>query len=453
MKGDTLKDDTEWERFASQLIGSMSLPLGGIRGMIFLSTFAFPVLVLGGAAGLMLFSLRPVPMIAFIAAGIAVLASAYLCWHTVATEMLQRTYENILFGNAKPTLTDLKPDNLPRWCPILLINATGLNNGEHLAFGTGQSSETDKDLRSAYLQQASPEYALFRGLRSVIMPPETPLSRAIAASSAMPGVFAPLIFRNVLAKVSSSYRFRLWKGTGLKGAYHATDGGLFDNQGTYPLSKICEHLIVSDGAAALNEDLSPSSWPLWPPRKGLLFRANDIIYDRLRELGYIRLEERHNQLKILVNVLRGHGLPIEDISSIASKFAAENNIRFLASYAYVELNTRPNFPHVPGGQRLPVNLIPYVSTIRTDLDSFSLKEISALMFHGYTLIDNCVRAYQNQLLPKVLPPLKFAFPPGGIFSDWDNPTQEEIEKAKAHLAVSSSRFGTWRYLYRLLKNC
>jgi hypothetical protein len=75
------------------------------------------------------------------------------------------------------------------------------------------------------------------------------------------------------------------------------------------------------------------------------------------------------------------------------------------------------------------------------------------MFHGYTLIDHCLSAVQPGLLPAAPPPLKFSFPAGGLFRDWDNPTPEEIARARRHLSVSGSRLGTWRQIYRLLKRC
>lgn len=62
-------------------------------------------------------------------------------------------------------------------------------------------------------------------------------------------------------------------------------------------------------------------------------------------------------------------------------------------------------------------------------------------------------AYQRELLLACSPPLKFQFPFGGIFEDWDHPTDEETKRAIAHLSVSSSRLAIWRRVYRWTKKC
>jgi hypothetical protein len=226
------------------------------------------------------------------------------------------------------------------------------------------------------------------------------------------------------------------------------DGGVGDNQGSFLIASLCEHLIVSDGSAALKEQVHPSTWQLWPPGKGVFSRTHDIIFERVRELSYRRLRDWQGLRQKLHKALTDCGLVDETIDSVLWRLGMS-----LVSYSYVELAPAPNFPWAGGEQRMPEELIPYVSTIRTDLDTFSLVEVSALMFHGYTLIDHCLSTVQPGLLPEAPPPLKFRFPAGGLFQDWDNPTPMEIERARRHLSVSGSRLGTWRRIYRLLKRC
>lgn len=47
---------------------------------------------------------------------------------------------------------------------------------------------------------------------------------------------------------------------------------------------------------------------------------------------------------------------------------------------------------------LPTELIDIAANIRTDLDYFSDKEISTLMYHGYTLLNHRVKNYAKDLL-------------------------------------------------------
>jgi hypothetical protein len=180
----------------------------------------------------------------------------------------------------------------------------------------------------------------------------------------------------------------------------------------------------------------------------VFFRAQEIIFERVRELSYRRLRDWQGLRRELRQVLTDFGLGDEKIGAVVRALGMS-----LVSYSYVELAPAPNFPWEARKQKLPQELIPCVSTIRTDLDTFSLVEISALMFHGYTVIDHCLSTVQPGLLPQAPPPLKFHFPGGGMFEDWDNPTREEIERAWRHLSVSGSRLGTWRRIYRFMKRC
>jgi len=166
----------------------------------------------------------------------------------------------------------------------------------------------------------------------------------------------------------------------------------------------------------------------------------------IRDLGYQRLQERNNLYEIvqeLLGLLRACGVDQAKID-----FRHPRGAAFLESYAYVELAPPRNFKWDPDHPRLPEQLVPLVAKIRTDLDSFSLEEISALMFHGYTTIDHCLRRYQKNLMPPSPPPLRFTFGPGGLFENWDSPTAAEIDRAEQHLSISGSRSKMKRRLCR-----
>jgi NTE family protein len=442
--GDTLANDEEWAKFEGAMIHLMS-SRPGLRQIILMVGFVLPLLVLGAAVAPFVWW-RP----AGVGPALALLAGAfvlsYLCWHFQSSALLEKCYERLLYGQTR--LCDLDFALAPRHCPYLVINATGLNNGEIVLFPTQDHPPSGADWHDRILSKVAARYFLQKDRPNLPMPASTPIARAVAASSAIPGVFAPLKLTGALDRTPGFLRGMIWGESGIAGSFRAVDGGVTDNQGAFLIASICEHLVVSDGSASLKEHVHPSTWQLWPPGKGVFFRAQDIIFERVRELGYRRLRDWQGLRCELRKALDNCGLDAETIDAVVRGLGMS-----LVSYSYVELEPAPNFPWAGGKQRLPAELIPYVSTIRTDLDTFSLVEISSLMFHGYTLIDHCLSTVQPGLLPEAPPPLRFSFPTGGVFRDWDNPIPKEIERARRHLSVSGSRLGMWRLLYRLLKRC
>jgi NTE family protein len=445
LMGDTLANEEEWAKVERWLIYVMSLR-PGLRQMILMFGFFLPLLVLSALVTPFVWwpwYVGAKPALAMLAAAFAL---AYMLWHYQSIVVLEMLYDRLLYRKAR--LCDLDFTQAPRHCPYLVINATGLNKGEIVLFPTKDASPFSAGWRDLILWKTAARYFMEKQQRNLPMPASTPIARAVAASSAIPGVFAPLWLTDALDQTPWPYRDAVWGDSGRANSFHAIDGGVFDNQGSFLTASMCEHLIVSDGSASLKELVHPPTWLLWPPGKGVLFRAQNILFERVREMGYRRLRDWQGVRRELCKALRDRGLDAETIDALVRRLGMT-----LVSYSYVELEPPENFPWAPRKQRLPAELIPYVSTIRTDLDHFSLVEISALMFHGYTLIDHCMSAVQSGLLPKSPPPLKFSFPAGGLFQDWDNPSPQEIERARRHLSVSGSRLGVWRRIYRLLKRC
>jgi predicted acylesterase/phospholipase RssA len=423
LRGEKLSEEKAWQMFEYSLLVAMARD---VRGRAMLFAFVLPAIVLLLAAAGILWIAGFTPWRVGIAL-LSVFIGASLAWHYLATTVLEILYRVMLFDETPVGALDpLRFEHLP----LLMINASALNGGEHVVFASRQPDTSYAGMFSAIVQRTSSRYALRRGRPAVPMPAETTLARAVAASSAVPGIFAPLIFRDVLKQVVGFFRRPLWGAGGGTGTFTVVDGGVFDNQGTNLLGDICHHLIVSDGSAALRSDLNPSTW-------GVIFRAQDIIYERVRDLGYMRLEDRRQ----LCDVLAEH-LTAEQLEEYE-----RTNGPLLRSYSYVELYPSERFGWT-AGQRLPEKLLPLIASIRTDLDQFSRTEISALMFHGYTMIDHGLRAYQPNLLPDEMPPLAFTFLGPGLFADWSNPAEEEIERAAKHLSVSGSRLGIVRRLSR-----
>ena len=442
--GDTLASDEEWAKFERWMIHVMS-SRPGLRQIVFMVGFVLPLLLLNVMVAPFVWWPWPVGVWPALALLAGALVLSYLFWHFQSSAVLEKCYDALLYQKAR--LSDLDFAHAPRHCPYLVINATGLNNGEVVLFPTRDSPPSAAELRHLVLSKSAVRYFMEKERTNLPMPASTPVARAVAASSAIPGVFTPLKLTGALDQTLWPYRDLIWGQSGRADSFRAIDGGVNDNQGGFLIASICEHLIVSDACASLKEHVHPPTWQFWPPGRGVFFRAQDIIFERVRELGYRRLRDWQGLRRKLHKALDENGLDAETIEGIFLGLGMT-----LVSYSYVELKPPDNFPW-PGGQRLPAQLIPYVSSIRTDLDTFSLVEISALMFHGYTLIDHCLRTVQPGLLPETPLPLKFSFPAGGLFRDWDNPTQQEIERAGRHLSVSGSRVGAWRVLYRLLNRC
>jgi predicted acylesterase/phospholipase RssA len=429
--GRTVTEEEVWTDVEATLLPTMTR---GVRGIVVKVALIYPALILALlAGGVLLLTGVTIPRV--LVAASVVLTLAYLCWHYFAAATLQKCYEKDFYGDLK--LEDIAAP------PLVMLNATSLNYGDHAVFSNITPDMSYAGLFNDLMRHTTAGSALLRGRPSIPMPPDTSIARAVAASSAFPGAFAPLRFTRVFKNVVGFFRTPLWGQSAMSGDLSLVDGGVFDNQGTYLIGHLCHHLIISDGAGALQEQKQPSTWQLWPPGKGIIFRAQDIIYERLRDLGYSHLEERRDFSRTLLR----HVSP-----ETMREMEQERQGPYLRSYSYVELMPPKTFAWIEGEQRLPEELLPLVAAIRTDLDRFSRIEVSALMFHGYTMIDHCLRGYQPELYPDDAPPLRFTLPPGGVFADWSNPTPEEIARAAKHLRVSSARSELYRKLWRRMKS-
>jgi len=171
-----------------------------------------------------------------------------------------------------------------------------------------------------------------------------------------------------------------------------------------------------------------------PPPGGIVFRSQDIIYDRMRDWGYRCLEERYEYYRLL-----------SDAGGMEE--AERRKAPILQGFAFIEL-----WPsHAFGWQnrpRMSDKLHPALAYIRTDLDRFTNVEISALMYHGYTSIDHCLASYQPYWLPDQLPPLKFGSAIAEINRDWAGMSPEVLQNHLRYLIGSTHRFRFKRWLRR-----
>ena len=329
---------------------------------------------------------RPASPLAFIGVSLAAaIAYAYFLWHYVASPLLEWFYERHLFRGM--TMAAVRPDVVGRpGIPFLVVNGSSYNFGQALLF-------TPRDLpivkgAGGGAQAEFPKTA-HRAKPEARMPSSTRLATAVAVSSAFPGVFSPL---NVHGPVPGAEELGPFGGETVR--FRAGDGGVVDNQGVDSLLReSCSHLIVSDGAASLKFRESPWSTQVLPFGEGVMWRTQDIIYERVRERGYQLLATRaalSRTIRLLARALRDRG-SVRDVVLDRYQRSIEKPIR---GYVYVELIPSPHLAWAPQAPRLPKPLQRFVAGIRTDLDRFTPLEIATLMYHGYTLIDNALRVYR-----------------------------------------------------------
>ena len=235
--------------------------------------------------------------------------------------------------------------------PILAINATILNSGEHWLF-----TASSVGVFSPYNEDIHPSHTLYPEIR-FDDPKLTPkqkaklniltLSDAVAASACVPALFAPLAIHDLYPLTN-----------GKEIVVELVDGGVFDNQGLTTLldDEKCTHIICSDAAGQLQYIHAPES-----SASKVMMRSNELLMERIRSL------------------------------TIAAHFnkTQDTDIRFW--HLRDKFQGTPFFPSFS----LPVEYsdektdgeIYLLSAIRTDLDAFNDIEAHALMYDGYCLCD------------------------------------------------------------------
>ena len=238
--------------------------------------------------------------------------------------------------------------------PVLLLNATTLNTGHNFRFtptwmgevptqGARQEIDQNTRLRRAWFSRDElPEKY-----------EKLPLGIAVAASTAVPGVFHPLALTDL---------YKEWTPKLL-------DGGLHDNQGTEGLLDTeCTHLIVSDACGQMQDDPNPSTRLI-----SVLSRSNAVMMDRVREEMYETAKRREDAQKgKLVYLHLRHGLTSPELTWIGGTKKKGNE---------QEVGRK-----ISCGVTKSVQLL--LSNVRTDLDSFSEVEAQALMADGYLIAES-----------------------------------------------------------------
>jgi predicted acylesterase/phospholipase RssA len=236
--------------------------------------------------------------------------------------------------------------------PMLVLNSTSLNTGRNWEFTAswlgepvsyGSGVDSTERLEPVYYSEAPEALRQYR------------LGHAVAASSCVPALFTPIA-------ITGLYPDR---------TVRLVDGGLHDNQGTRSLlDQDCDSIIASDASGQMPSQRNPSHGEL-----GVMLRSNSVLQARVRIAEHQELEARQQ-----ANLLRKCAFLHLRKSVEATPVPAVG--------AYVGSAVESAEARKPGamtdyGVDRDAQLA--LSSLRTDLDSFTDREALSLMYSGYVM--------------------------------------------------------------------
>ncbi len=284
------------------------------------------------------------------------------------TQKLGEIYQEEFYGKDISTMKDLyiypviennKIDNfnphfnnfeISQKVPVLVVNATCLNNGHNWRFtasGMGESQymyDTTIDLNAIHKYTRYEDFTKeeFQNFK---------ISDAVASSSCVPGLFDPV-------ELNNSYQY--------DETIKLVDGGVYDNQGLASLlDEDCDLIICSDASGQFNDENDPSSC-----RLSIVSRINNALMDRSRDQEYELVKNMFNENKI-------KGLCITHLKQCF-------DIKEIAPFDKVD--TKASCRSDIYGTELDKEVQVKLSKVRTDLDSFNDVEAYGLMNSGYTIM-------------------------------------------------------------------
>jgi len=234
--------------------------------------------------------------------------------------------------------------------PVLLLNATSLNSGHNWQFTASwmgeppgvMGTEIDKNMRYRrlyYWEAPTAELQKFR------------LGNAVGASACVPVLFEPIAIEGL-------YPDKI---------VQLVDGGVHDNQGVAGLlDEGCTFILCSDASGQMDDKDKPSNGLL-----GVPMRTSSILMDRVREAQYQDLRDRLDSRSIqgLFFIHTKQELPVSPLDWVDCQDPSESAPKDRTKTSY----------------GVDYDLQEKLSLIRTDLDSFTEVEASALMCSGYLM--------------------------------------------------------------------
>lgn len=290
------------------------------------------------------------------------------------TETLGRLYEKQLFSQTgelpdsmhglyiRPIIEGKKKESfkphfnnfeLKNKVPVLIINATSLNNGHNWRFTASGMGEVPHMYDMTVDKNKIYEYTRYEDFPTQFQ--KVSIGKAVAASSAVPALFDPI---NMGKLYGNGDTIRL------------SDGGVYDNQGIAALvSEDCDIMITSDASKQLSEENNPSDF-----RFDVLGRIQDILMNKTRDSEFKIAKElrRANRVK---------GLAILHLKD-----------GFLNEVVYAQKHN----PDVVEILVTKKDIREKLADIRTDLDAFHDLEAQALIQSGYEITAHWFDTYGQQ---------------------------------------------------------
>lgn len=241
---------------------------------------------------------------------------------TTRLDELAKSYDRDLFNGM--TLSALK--NGPR----IYFNATNLSTGNAFFFVAGENKKSEMGEWELHFVPAE----------------DIRVSKAVAASSAFPPVFPPLLLdQDTYAAAQTEY-------------VTLSDGGIYDNLGVNPLLRVernrLDYAIVSDAGKPFAIDETPTE-----AGTGVLFESIGILMEQVRGLQFKRLE---------------------------LSWRAKNGpkpVWFSIDSALGQINSGD---------------AGFASAISTNLKKLSDAEVDVLTRHGGALLEHRLRTYTSELV-------------------------------------------------------
>jgi NTE family protein len=197
--------------------------------------------------------------------------------------------------------------------------------------------------------------------------PDFPLAKVVAASSAFPPVFSPVIFPfediSVWQPLQGAF---LHDRPDLKDRLFLADGGIYDNLGLEAIWDRCKAVLASDAGAPQQIEARPPTDPV-----GQLGRVRDVLIEQTRALRKRKL--------------------VEDFQRGIRQGAYWGVSTEIAGYGLTDPITPDN------------ELTGQLQKIRTRLNKFSAEEQGHLINWGYALADAALRRYGKSLLSAAPP--------------------------------------------------
>lgn len=248
--------------------------------------------------------------------------------------------------------------------PVLIINATSLNNGHNWRFTASGMGEVPHMYDMTVDKNKIYEYTRYEDFQTKFQ--KISIGKAVAASSAVPGLFDPI---------------SMGKPYGNGDTIRLSDGGVYDNQGIAGLvSEECDIMITSDASKQLSEQDDPSDF-----RFDVVERIQDVLMNKTRDSEFKIAKElyRSNRLKGLSILHLKDCFPVDRIEPSSSKSKKGENAETPCK-------------QIDFFKTLDKEVQEKLASIRTDLDAFHDLEAQALIQSGYEITAHWFDTYGQQ---------------------------------------------------------